>query len=63
MRKILCGMIAVGAATSASAQNSNVTLYGIVDNGLQYETGLPKGNVFGAPDCVVAPVYLHTLSN
>jgi predicted porin len=48
MRKILCGMIAVGAATSASAQNSNVTLYGIVDNGLQYETGLPKGNVFGA---------------
>src|SRR5579864_5415639 len=47
MKKVLCGMVAVTAAASASAQ-SNVTLYGIVDNGLQYETGLPKGHVFGA---------------
>src|SRR5579864_4612583 len=47
MKKVLCGLVAVTAAASASAQ-SNVTLYGIVDNGLQYETGLPKGNVFGA---------------
>src|SRR5580700_10414243 len=47
MKKILCGLVAVTATASVSAQ-SNVTLYGIVDNGLQYETGLPKGNVFGA---------------
>jgi len=47
MKRILCGLVAVSAVASASAQ-SNVTLYGIVDNGLQYETGLPKGHVFGA---------------
>jgi predicted porin len=40
-------VIAATAAASANAQ-SNVTLYGIVDNGLQYESGLPKGHVFGA---------------
>ncbi|WNC94859.1 porin [Paraburkholderia sp. FT54] len=48
MRKVFCGLIALTATAYASAQSSNVTLYGIVDNGLQYETGLPKGNVFGA---------------
>jgi predicted porin len=48
MRKIFCGLVALTATASVSAQSSNVTLYGIVDNGLQYETGLPKGNVFGA---------------
>lgn len=47
MKKVLFGITAVTAAVSASAQ-SNVTLYGIVDNGLQYETGQPKGRVFGA---------------
>jgi predicted porin len=34
-------------AVVASAQSS-VTLYGLVDNGLQYETGLPKGNRWSA---------------
>ncbi|BCZ82714.1 porin [Paraburkholderia terrae] len=48
MRKIFCGLVALTATASVSAQSSNVTLYGIVDNGLQYETGLPKGHVFGA---------------
>ena len=47
MRKVLIGMVAMTAAASASAQSS-VTLYGIVDNGLEYETGMPKGHVFGA---------------
>ncbi|MGT2475369.1 porin [Paraburkholderia terrae] len=48
MRKIFCGLAALTATASVSAQSSNITLYGIVDNGLQYETGLPKGHVFGA---------------
>lgn len=47
MKRILCGLVAVTAAASANAQSS-VTLYGIVDNGLVYESGLPKGHVFGA---------------
>jgi predicted porin len=40
-------MFAMTAAASAIAQSS-VTLYGIVDNGIAYETGMPKGHVFGA---------------
>jgi predicted porin len=40
-------MFAMTAAASATAQSS-VTLYGIVDNGIAYETGMPKGHVFGA---------------
>ena len=47
MRKVLIGMFAMTAAASATAQSS-VTLYGIVDNGIAYETGMPKGHVFGA---------------
>jgi len=47
MRKVLFGLLAMTATASANAQ-SNVTLYGIVDNGLEYETGMPKGHVFGA---------------
>ncbi|MGF6643939.1 porin [Paraburkholderia sp. GAS82] len=47
MRKVLIGMFAMTAAASAIAQSS-VTLYGIVDNGIAYETGMPKGHVFGA---------------
>ncbi|CAB3800241.1 porin [Paraburkholderia caffeinilytica] len=47
MRKVMFGLLAMTATASASAQSS-VTLYGIVDNGLQYETGMPKGHVFGA---------------
>ncbi|WP_321889491.1 porin [Paraburkholderia bannensis] len=47
MKKALLGVVAATAAASASAQSS-VTLYGIVDNGIVYETGLPKGHTFGA---------------
>ncbi|SDR51630.1 Outer membrane protein (porin) [Paraburkholderia fungorum] len=47
MKKALLGMFALSAATTVLAQSS-VTLYGIVDNGLVYETNQPKGNVFGA---------------
>lgn len=47
MKKAMFGMMTAAVAVSANAQSS-VTLYGIVDNGLQYETGLPKGNAFGA---------------
>jgi predicted porin len=47
MKKVLFGLFAATAAASASAQSS-VTLYGIVDNGLSYESGLPHGHVFGA---------------
>ncbi|POR51097.1 putative porin [Paraburkholderia eburnea] len=47
MKQVLCVIVAATAAVSASAQSS-VTLYGIVDNGIQYETGGPKGHVFGA---------------
>ena len=47
MRKVLIGLVAMTATASASAQSS-VTLYGIVDNGLEYETGMPNGHVFGA---------------
>lgn len=47
MKKVWFGLLAATAAASASAQSS-VTLYGIVDNGLSYESGLPHGHVFGA---------------
>ncbi|PRG62440.1 hypothetical protein C6T69_25665 [Burkholderia multivorans] len=47
MKKVLFGLVAATAAASANAQSS-VTLYGIVDNGLQYESGQPKGHVIGA---------------
>jgi predicted porin len=47
MKKVLFGLFAVAATASTSAQ-SNVTLYGIVDNGMKYETNLPKGHLFSA---------------
>ncbi|CAE6702292.1 porin [Paraburkholderia aspalathi] len=47
MKKLLFGMFALSATTTAMAQSS-VTLYGIVDNGIAYETNQPKGHVFGA---------------
>lgn len=47
MKKHVLGVALATVAVSASAQSS-VTLYGIVDNGLQYETGGPKAHVFGA---------------
>jgi predicted porin len=46
MKKAIFGFLAATTAVSASAQSS-VTLYGIVDNGIAYETS-PHGNVFGA---------------
>lgn len=47
MNKMWMGIAMTAVAASAHAQSS-VTLYGIVDNGIQYETGQPKGHVFGA---------------
>ncbi|WP_133646435.1 porin [Paraburkholderia flava] len=47
MRRFLWIAATLGVPVLANAQSS-VTLYGIVDNGLQYETGMPKGHVFGA---------------
>jgi predicted porin len=47
MKRLLFGVFAVSAAATATAQ-SNVTLYGIVDNGIVYETNQPKGHVFAA---------------
>lgn len=47
MKRILLSMLALSATATAMAQSS-VTLYGIVDNGIVYETNQPKGHVFGA---------------
>src|SRR4051794_16767875 len=47
MKRIILGSLAMGFAAAASAQSS-VTLYGLVDNGVQFETGLPKGHRLGA---------------
>jgi predicted porin len=47
VKKFLFGVVALSATATATAQSS-VTLYGIVDNGIVYETNLPKGHVFGA---------------
>jgi predicted porin len=47
MKKVVLGLLAVSATATANAQSS-VTLYGIVDNGLVYETGHPTGHIFGA---------------
>jgi predicted porin len=47
VKKILFGAFAMSAAATAMAQSS-VTLYGIVDNGIVYETNHPTGHVFAA---------------
>ena len=47
MKKLLFSVFAFSATATAMAQSS-VTLYGIVDNGIVYETNQPKGHVFGA---------------
>jgi predicted porin len=47
MKRIIFGSLTMSLAVVASGQSS-VTLYGLVDNGLQYETGLPKGNRWSA---------------
>jgi predicted porin len=42
---ILC---TISLAVSAAHAQTSVTLYGTIDNGVQYETGGPKGNLFSA---------------
>jgi predicted porin len=46
MKKTVIGLAAMVLATGAYAQSS-VTLYGRIDNGVAYRTGLPNGNQFG----------------
>jgi predicted porin len=46
MKKSLIGLSLLAMAAGAQAQSS-VTLYGRIDNGLVYRTGLPGGHVFG----------------
>lgn len=43
MKSIVLGVVAMATAAAANAQSS-VTLYGIVDNGVQYETGFAGGH-------------------
>ncbi|SDI56211.1 Outer membrane protein (porin) [Paraburkholderia steynii] len=45
MKKSIIGCAVLAAASAANAQSS-VNLYGRIDNGVQYETGLPTGNRF-----------------
>jgi predicted porin len=47
MERLAVFTLTMGFAAVASAQSS-VTLYGIVDNGVQYETGLPGGHRIAA---------------
>ncbi|MBN7130604.1 porin [Burkholderia multivorans] len=47
MKRVMVGSVFLGFAAFANAQSS-VTLYGIVDNGLQYETGMAGGHRFSA---------------
>lgn len=43
MKRLILGSLTMCFAAAASAQSS-VTLYGIVDNGLKFTTGLPQGH-------------------
>jgi predicted porin len=47
MKKVVLTMSLLAIAAAAQAQSS-VTLYGRIDNGLRYETGLPGGHRFNA---------------
>jgi predicted porin len=47
MKKRVIGLSLLAMAAGAHAQSS-VTLYGRIDNGIGYMTGLPNGNVFRA---------------
>ncbi|WP_322028758.1 porin [Paraburkholderia sp. J76] len=48
MKKKLIALSVMAAATTMAHAQSSVTLYGRIDNGVQYETGLPGGNRFAA---------------
>lgn len=41
MKRTLIGLAVLATASSAAHAQSQVTLYGRIDNGIQYETGLP----------------------
>ncbi|HTJ93334.1 MAG TPA: porin, partial [Pararobbsia sp.] len=47
MKKIALAVSLLAVATLAQAQSS-VTLYGRIDNGLEYESGLPTGHRWAA---------------
>ncbi len=47
MKKVVLSMSLLAIAAAAQAQSS-VTLYGRIDNGIQYETGLPQGHKISA---------------
>ena len=47
MKKVVVSMSLLAIAAAAQAQSS-VTLYGRIDNGIQYETGLPQGHKISA---------------
>jgi predicted porin len=47
MKKTVIALSLMAAAAAAHAQSS-VTLYGRIDNGIQYETGIPGGHAWAA---------------
>ena len=48
MNKKLIALSVMAAATTMAHAQSSVTLYGRIDNGVQFETGLPGGHKFSA---------------
>jgi predicted porin len=48
MKKKLIAVAVMAAATTAAHAQSSVTLYGRIDNGIQYETGIPGGHAWAA---------------
>ncbi|OLL27698.1 porin [Burkholderia sp. SRS-W-2-2016] len=48
MKKKLIALSVMAAATTVAHAQSSVTLYGRIDNGIQFETGLPGGHAWSA---------------
>ncbi|MGF6470828.1 porin [Paraburkholderia youngii] len=48
MKKKLIAVAVMAAATTLAHAQSSVTLYGRIDNGIQFETGLPGGHQWSA---------------
>ncbi|MEX3897528.1 porin [Paraburkholderia sp. BR10954] len=48
MKKKLIAVAVMAAATTVAHAQSSVTLYGRIDNGIQFETGLPGGHQWSA---------------